>query len=76
MLELLISKLPQRKRSQLHQSAHQPPIYLTVEGYHYDQNENAIVYLIEIGLKNEDKDKVKFKFKKLRYSILEKFNNN
>jgi hypothetical protein len=69
--ELPITKLPQRKRFQLHRSACQPPIYITVEGHEYDPYQQAIVYIIETGIQNGTV--VQFRSQKIRYSVLENF---
>jgi hypothetical protein len=72
MFELPVGKLPQRKRLQLHRSAHQPPIYIVVEGYEYDSTQKAVVYLIETGVMIGAK--VWAKTQRFRYSALEEFN--
>jgi hypothetical protein len=64
-------KLPKRKRSQLHKSAYQPPMYITIEGHEYDPLQQAIVYIIEVGIQHETM--VEIHHQKVRYSELENF---
>ena len=63
-----LNTLTQKKKSILHQSATDPPMYITIEDHDFDKEINATVYSIEIGFQHNSEVEI-IKCKK-RYSEL------
>ena len=61
--------LPQKKVSELHLSASNPPMYLSIESNEFDKNINTFIYNIEIGIQNSP-NTVQTHTIKARYSTL------
>lgn len=70
MQTVLLSSLPQKKLAQLLNSILTPAMYVSVEGFSYDEKLGAILYTIEFGIQHGQS--VNIQRSVLRYSTLNK----
>lgn len=74
MFRIPISSLPLQKQKLLEQSVTSPPMYIFIQNHKYDWDLQAVIYEIQIGIKNFN-DIVISNYK-LRFSDLEKMDKS
>jgi hypothetical protein len=52
MFRIPVTSLPLKKRQMLAESRSRPPMYISIEDYHYDNSIGATVYTIQIGIQH------------------------
>ena len=70
MQTIPVASLPLKKQMLLAKSPLNPPIYITIEGHHFNKAENAVFYDVQVGI--QKKHEVIYYMLKIRYSEFEK----